>query len=182
MLDYFFAIGSPWAYIVLNPLDEIAGRHDLIIRPRPMTLITQNGAIYSKDRPDARRAYWLTDLQCWSARRGVTLAMTDRGHLSPPDPAALTVIAAALDGRDWLTLTLRLQAAFWTERADIGQIAVHRHIADEGGPAGAALISREAHSDVKDAWQANLADATALGVFGSPTYVIDGSFTAARMP
>ena len=43
-----------------------------------------------------------------------------------------------------------------------------------GGEAAAALVQETSPADIEAQWQANLADAEALGVFGTPTYVVDG--------
>ncbi|RYH01255.1 2-hydroxychromene-2-carboxylate isomerase [Salipiger sp. IMCC34102] len=173
-VDFFFSIGSPWAYIGLDPMRDLAERHDVRFDPKPIPLIEANGGIYAKNRPDARRAYWFKDLARWADVRGKTLAMEGRAALSPPDPAAFTVIAAARDGADWFSLTERLQRAFWEEKADIGRADVRKSLAQEAGLDGAHLTARESDTDVEETWRDNIATAEAAGVFGSPTFRYGG--------
>ncbi len=169
-VDFYFSIGSPWTYLGLDPMREIAATHDVTFVPKPIPLIEKNGAIYSKNRPEARRAYWFKDLARRADLRGKRLAMDDRGNLAPPDPAAFTVIAASLDGADWFALTERLQRGFWEDRANIGLAEVRVTLAGNAGLNGATLVAREADEDVQETWRANIASAEAAGVFGSPTF------------
>jgi len=174
-IDFFFAIGSPYVYLALEPLAALSRKYDAPLVPRPTVLIPENGGIFSKDRPEPRRRYWLKEIDRWSALRGKTLVMTDRAHLSDPTPAAFMVVAAALDGKDWFGLTDALMSRFWSpEKADIGKPEVRAAIATEAGLDGAALLAREKDADVQARWEKNHADAKALGVFGFPTCVYEG--------
>ena len=63
VIDYFFSISSPWAFIGLKPFAELAERMGAEVRPYLTTVVEENGGIYSRNRPDARRLYWLKDLE-----------------------------------------------------------------------------------------------------------------------
>lgn len=110
-IDYFFGIGSPWAFLGLEPFAALAAEHNATIRPYVIPLIEDNGAIYSRNRPEARRAYWTKDLKRWAALRGKSLNFDNRAALSDPTPAGFMVIAAIDAREDWLRLTKALQEA-----------------------------------------------------------------------
>jgi len=169
-IDYFFGIGSPWAFIGLEPFAALASQHGASIRPYVIPLIEDNGAIYSRNRPEARRAYWTKDLKRWAALRGRTLNFENRAALSDPTPAGLMVIAAIESGADWLKLTRALQEAFWTRREDIGQATVRQEIADAAGFDGARLNELAQADAVQSIWKSNVETAKAAGVFGLPTF------------
>jgi len=169
-IDYFFGIGSPWAFIGLEPFAALASEHGASIRPYVIPLIEDNGAIYSRNRPEARRAYWVKDLKRWAALRGKTLNFENRAALSDPAPAGFMVIAAIDAGQDWLRLTKVLQEAFWTRGEDIGRAEVRRAIADKAGFDGAALEHRTQAEDAQAIWKSNAETAKAAGVFGLPTF------------
>jgi 2-hydroxychromene-2-carboxylate isomerase len=173
-IDYFFGIGSPWAFIGLEAFAAVAAKHGASIRPFVIPLVEDNGAIYSRNRPEARRAYWTKDLKRWAAVRGKTLNFDNRSTLSDPTPAGLMVIAAIERNDDWLTLTAALQAAFWERGEDIGQPTVRVAIADAAGLDGTALEQRAQIEDVNATWESNLETARAGGVFGFPTFRYDG--------
>lgn len=169
-IDYFFGIGSPWAFIGFDAFLALAERFDADILPHVIPLIEENGGIYSRNRPEARRAYWTKDLKRWAALRGKELNFECRAALSDPTPAGLLVIAAQLDGKDWAALARGLQHAFWSEARDIGDPAVHTAIADSIGLNGAKLAARSKDEDVSAKWLSNYELAKTAGVFGLPTF------------
>lgn len=173
-IDYFFGLGSPFAYIGLDAFSELAKRHGAEIRPYVIPLIEDNGAIYSRNRPDARRNYWTQDLKRWAALRGKTLNFDNRAALSDPTPAGFLVIAAQLEGKDWLKLAKALHVAFWGEGHDIGNADIRKAIADAAGFDGTFLEALAQNDDVQAIWKSNYNVAKDAGVFGLPTYRYDG--------
>ncbi|SEQ23099.1 2-hydroxychromene-2-carboxylate isomerase [Faunimonas pinastri] len=173
-IDYFFGIGSPWAFIGLEPFAELANRFDAEIRPFVIPLLEENGGIFSRNRPEPRRAYWTTDLKRWAAVRGKKLNFENRAGLSDPTPAGFTVLAAQLDGADWLGVTKALQSAFWERAEDIGNPDVRKAILSAAGFDGDALEARAQEEDIRNAWTSNTETAKAAGVFGFPTFSYDG--------
>jgi 2-hydroxychromene-2-carboxylate isomerase len=123
-IDYFFSIGSPWSFIGHDAFVDLARRFGAEIRPILTTVIEENGGIYARNRPDARRAYWTKDLKRWSAVRGKALNFDNRAALSDPTPASFSVIAADIDGKDWAALTIALQEAF--SCTVVGNPIIHR--------------------------------------------------------
>lgn len=173
-IEYFFSIGSPWSFIGLEAFVALAAREGAEIKPFLTTVVEENGGIYSRNRPEPRRAYWMRDLKRWSKVRGKTLRLEERPLLSDPAPASLMVIAAYLDGKPWLPLTAALQEAFWMRADDIGDPEIRKSIADTAGFDSAQLLLRETEADVKAKWAADRDYALQCGVFGFPTYRFDG--------
>ncbi|NTJ44583.1 2-hydroxychromene-2-carboxylate isomerase [Agrobacterium larrymoorei] len=173
-IDYFFSIGSPWAYIGLEPFTALAEKYGATVRPHVIALIEENGGIYSRNRPEVRRAYWTKDLKRWAALRGKTLSLDNRAALSDPAPAGALVAAAIEAGADWLTLTLALQSAFWSRGEDIGDLKIRRSIADGAGFDGDRLIKHSESAEVAAQLKASYETAKVAGVFGVPTYRYEG--------
>jgi 2-hydroxychromene-2-carboxylate isomerase len=169
-IDYFFSIGSPWAFIGLEPFVKLAAQYSAVIRPHIVPLIEENGGIYSRNRPPARRDYWTRDLKRWASLRGKVLAFENRAALSDPTPAGLMVIAAIDSGANWLALTRALQGAFWEGAQDIGDVDVRVRIADNAGLNGKALDERAQSEAVQARRVASYETAKAAGVFGLPTF------------
>ncbi len=174
IVDYFFSIGSPWSYIGFDSFVALAAKGGIEIKPYLTTVVEENGGIFSRNRPEIRRSYWMRDLKRWSRLRGKDLILENRPELSDPAPASLIVIAAYLDGRDWIGLTRALQHAFWSELKDIGQPHVRSAVASAAGFDGAALLRRQADDDVRRKWMADRQHAVESGVFGFPTFLYDG--------
>lgn len=169
-IDYFFSIGSPWAFIGLEPFAVLAKEQGATIRPHVIPLIEENGGIYSRNRPEARRAYWIRDLKRWAALRGKVLNFDNRAALSDPAPAGLIVAAAIETGDDWLKLAAALQEAFWVRGEDIGNADVRGAIATAAGFDAAALDNHGQSDAVAALQKASFEAAREAGVFGVPTY------------
>ena len=95
----------------------------------------------------------------------------------PPDwnkRAGWMVIAAQCRGEDAFVLSHALLRALWAEERDTSEAAVRIAIADENGYDGAALQAMEGSTEVQAAYAAHTAEAERLGVFGAPTFVLDG--------
>ena len=172
-IEYFFSIGSPWSYLGLDTLEELSSRHLVEIKPHLATVIEENGGIFARNRPDARRAYGTRDLKRWAKFRGKPLLVENRPALGDPTSASFLVIAVYLDGENWLQLVRALQHAFWEEAKDIGQPNVRRAVADAAGFNGAYLLSREQDEDVQGKWRNDREIAVEKGVFGFPTYIYE---------
>ncbi|CDZ27824.1 2-hydroxychromene-2-carboxylate isomerase [Neorhizobium galegae bv. officinalis] len=170
VIDYFFGIGSPWSFIGLDAFSELALRHGASIRPHLISVIEDNGGIYSRNRPEARRVYWTKDLKRWAVLRSKTLNFDNRAALSDPTPAGFMVIAANEAGLDWLELTRALQTAFWTDAADIGRSEVRQAIANSVGNDGTKLEERAQAEATQSIWRSNIESAKTAGVFGLPTF------------
>lgn len=173
-IDYFFSIGSPWAYIGLQDFLSLAARHGAEIRPHLIPLILENGGIYSRERPAPRRAYWIQDLKRWAHLRGLRLQLTGREGLSDPTPAGRMVAAAWVKGQDWAHLTGVLQSAFWAHAEDIGNPLRRIALAEAAGFDGAALEAAAGAPDITRHLETSLQAARQTGVFGVPTYAHRG--------
>lgn len=155
-------------------LKALVAKYSAVIQPFPTSIIEENGGIYSRNRPAARRAYWTQDLKRWSRLRGKPMILDDRPTLGDPTPASFMVLAAIADGEDWVSLTRALQEAFWLHARDIGDAEVRRLIANGAGLDGEALLRRELDADVQSMWTDNHETARSGGVFGFPTFRYDG--------
>ncbi|CAN7735858.1 2-hydroxychromene-2-carboxylate isomerase [Rhizobium sp. LjRoot258] len=173
LVEYFFSIGSPWSYVGLDAFVDIATKYDVVIKPYLTTVVEENGGIFSRNRPEIRRAYWTRDLQRWARVRHKKLLLENRPELGDPTPASLFVIAAYLDKKDWIGVSRVLQHAFWSEARDIGKPDVREAIVTAAGFDGASLLRRQADDDVQNKWTADRVHARDSGVFGFPTYRYD---------
>ncbi|HEX9209995.1 MAG TPA: 2-hydroxychromene-2-carboxylate isomerase [Bradyrhizobium sp.] len=175
VIEYFFSISSPWAYLGAERLVALAGRHNLRIKPLLMTTIDEHGWIPLKSKPPVRQRYVRSEIGRWSRHLGVHMQVDNRpSDLKDPTPAAMMVVAAETTGAEGLPLALALQRAYWESAADIGAPGIRREIADANGYDGRRLLSCEQTQDVGERWKENRTRAIECGVFGSPTYLFDG--------
>lgn len=171
-IDYFFGLGSPWAYVGLDAFVAVAQAQGARIVPHHIPLIEEHGGIYSKNRPPARKAYWVKDLKRWAAQRGVALEFNGREALSDVAPAANLVVAAHLRGEDWLSLARAFHQAFWGKAEDIGAADVRARITAAAGFDSAGLEAFAAGPEVAARKAESLEIARKAGVFGLPSYLV----------
>jgi 2-hydroxychromene-2-carboxylate isomerase len=97
----------------------------------------------------------------------------------PGDPnwnkyAGWMVIAAQAAGLDAFPLSHAILRALWAEGRDIADPGVRQAIADENGYDGARLLAAETSGPVQRLYSEFSAEAESLGVFGAPTFVVEG--------
>lgn len=175
-LQVFYGISSPWAYFGAQRAQAIAQRHGARLVLRPIRIIEANGGIPLRTRLQPRQDYHALELSRWRAFLGIALNLRPRFYpCRTIEIAAKAVIALQQAGLDAPGFSFAVQQALWAQDRDIADVATLKSLAlAHGGEAAAALVQETSPADIEAQWQANLADAQALGVFGTPTYVVDG--------
>src|SRR3712207_9473272 len=85
IIDYYFSLVSPWAYIGHAPFMEIVQRHGVEVNYKPVFLgrvFAETGGQPLAQRHPARQRYRLLELQRWRERRGLSF-------YHPPKPLPL---------------------------------------------------------------------------------------------
>jgi 2-hydroxychromene-2-carboxylate isomerase len=177
-VDYFLAPHSPWVYFGHPRLEALVRETGAELRVRPMDLaqvFPATGGLPLPQRAPQRQAYRLLELRRFSEALGMPLHLHPAHFPVPGDPAALLITAVA--ARDGSTAALRLTGAVaravWAEERDIADPVALRALLGECGLAAERL--EQSHDDTtRAAYAANTRDAIATGVFGAPSYVVDG--------
>jgi 2-hydroxychromene-2-carboxylate isomerase len=178
-VQYYFAPNSPWTYLGHLRFWDIARKHGATVEVLPMDLggkvFPISGGLPLAKRAPQRQAYRLVELKRFSEHLHAPLNLQPKYFPVNPDDAAKLIVAVALhDGADAAMIASdAVLRAVWVEE---------RNIADEATLA-ALLKERElparriedAHSQaVAERYEANTRRAIDAGVFGAPSYVIDG--------
>jgi 2-hydroxychromene-2-carboxylate isomerase len=176
-IEAFYGPSSPWAYFGAPRLYEIADRHGCDLVLRPIRVVQENGGIMLRTRPQARQDYHAVELDRW--RRSLGMPLNLRPKFYPCRsilPAAYTMIVAQRAGLDARRLSFAIQRALWAEDRDVADIDTLRSIAGEQDiPNPDGLIVENWPQAIVDEWEGNLAEAVKIGIFGTPTYVVDGT-------
>jgi len=172
-IDYFFSVLSPWTYLAGTRLEEIAARHGAEITYRPldvMSLFDRTGGTRPAARHPNRVTYRKQELDRWSKRLGMEM---DTGLTAAhnPAPSSYAIIAAQkAGGGDLGGLTHAILRARWAEGKDIADDAVIRAALEANGFDGNLVTT--GLFDGAMAYERNLEDASELGVFGTPFYIV----------
>jgi 2-hydroxychromene-2-carboxylate isomerase len=148
------------------------------VRVKPMDLgeiFPVSGGLPLAKRAPQRQAYRLVELQRFSSHLGVPLhPQPAHFPVNGNDAAKLIIAADAAHGSAAaLDLAGRVGAAIWAEQRNVAEHAVLAALLAEAGlPAG--LLDSASMDAAAQRYAAYTAEARDLGVFGAPTYVIDG--------
>ena len=178
-VDYYFAPNSPWTYLGHQRFTEIARTAGAAVRVRPVDLggkvFPVTGGLPLAKRAPQRQAYRLLELKRFGEFLGQPINLQPRYFPVNGDDAAQLIIAVDMhDGSDAaMALTGAILRAVWVE---------DRNIADANELAAmlAALSLPAARLDdaqsqaVHERYEADTQQAIDAGVFGAPSYVIDG--------
>lgn len=173
-VEMFYSLSSPWAYLGYPRLLDIVARHRTALVLRPIKVVTDNGGILLRSRPQPRQDYHALELDRWRKFLGIKLNLKPKYYPTENKLAAFMVIAAKQAGFDALKLTRAIQTALWAEERDIFDLDTRLAICAEQGFDGAALHEVSLKPEVEAEWERNWQDATALGIFGTPNYVYQG--------
>jgi 2-hydroxychromene-2-carboxylate isomerase len=172
-LDLYFDPISPYVWLAMRSLGplEAAGLQVRFVPVLFAGLLKAHGNLGPAEVP-AKRAYLFRDVMREAARRGLPFSGPP-GHPFNPLTALRMCTALEVDA-ERRTLALALTAACWENGEDISDASVLRRLADAAGFDGDALLARAGTPAVKAALAAATDAAIAEGIFGVPTYRLDG--------
>jgi 2-hydroxychromene-2-carboxylate isomerase len=176
-IDYYFAVYSPWSFLGHGLFMDIASRRGLKVRFRPtplLELFKETGGQPLSQRPPARQRYRWMELQRWRDKRGIDITFKPKFwpyHGALPDRC---VIALTLEERNPDPFLRRAYAALWQEDQNVGDASVVANLLREAGENAALIIERAESPMVEALYAENRNHALAAGVFGAPSYVLDG--------
>lgn len=173
-LVYFHSLSSPWAYLGGPRFHALVKKHDLDVVLRPTTIVAENGGIPLRTRPDSRQAYHEVELDRWRKHLDMPLVLRPAHYPTDPQYSARMVIAADMLGWDALKLSHALLHALWSEERDVLDPQTRNAVADSVGMDGARLLKMQDSPEIMKMWTDSHDEAIEAGVFGTPTYALDG--------
>jgi 2-hydroxychromene-2-carboxylate isomerase len=173
-VDFFFDFGSPTAYLAWTQIRSIATRAGATLLRRPMLL----GGVFkatgnaSPAAVPAKALYMNCDLSRFAKRYGVAMQFNPHFPIN-----TLTMMRGAVAAED-IGLVDGYDAAMframWQDERDMGQpfelAAVLATIGWDGDDFAARIVSES----VKERLKANTEEAIGRGVFGAPTFFVQG--------
>lgn len=178
-VQYYFAPNSPWTYLGHLRFWDIARKHGATVEVLPMDLggkvFPQSGGLPLAKRAPQRQAYRLVELKRFSEHLHAPMNLQPKFFPVNPDDAAKLIIAVELhDGSDAaMHITDAVLRAVWVDERNIADEATLAVLLKERELPARRL--EDAHSQaVAERYEANTARAIEAGVFGAPSYVVDG--------
>lgn len=176
-IDYYFSTISPFTYLTGTRMEEVAAKHGATITYKPMDLMglfERTGGTPPGQRHPSRQAYRLQEMRRQAAK--VEMPLNEKPAFWPTNPAPSSyafIAAQKAGGGDLGKLLQAITRRCWADEQNIAEDDVVRDALEEAGfdagLADAGLLSGA------EEYAGNLEDAVAAGVFGAPTYVVDGT-------
>ena len=177
-IDYYFAPQSPWAYLGHQRLRDIAARAGATIRVLPIDLgkiFPRSGGLPLPQRAPQRQAYRLVELKRWANWLGLPLNLQPSYFPVPGDNAARLILSVdALCGSDAaMQLAGAILKAVWAEQRNINDAGTLAQLLAQCGLPAAAATDAQGEA-VQQRYDQATQQAFEAGVFGAPSYVIEG--------
>jgi len=178
IVHYYLAPQSPWTYLGHQRLMHMAQQAGAEVRVIPMDLgkvFPVSGGLPLGQRAPQRQAYRFVELERFSKHLQMPLHLRPQFFPVAGDDAARLIIAVGMHhgSAQAAKFAGAVLAAVWVQERNIADTQTLSELLSENQLDGACLeLSRNA--DVQKQYDANTQEAIDIGVFGSPTYVIDG--------
>jgi len=177
-IDYYFAPQSPWAYLGHARFAAMAGAAQARVRVLPADfgrIFAATGGLPLPKRAPERQAYRLIELARFRDWLKLPMNLEPRYFPVAADDAARLIIA--VDMKDGSAAAMRLSAAVysavWVQQRNIADAQTLTELLQECRlPAERLLQSRD--PSVQHQFDANTEAAIAAGVFGAPSYCLNG--------
>ncbi|MEQ8347288.1 MAG: 2-hydroxychromene-2-carboxylate isomerase [Sneathiellaceae bacterium] len=178
-IEYFYSAHSLYAYFGSTRLSAIAAAAGRQIRHRPFdltVLMERIGSPGFTERGKAKRAYFFgREAERWSEdRQAPMVADLPAGHRKDQALPNCFLIAALQQGVPVDALAHRLLEGHWRDDLDLTEPANLERLAGDVGVDPAPLLAAAGSEAVRAAYRANTDEGVERGVFGSPTYIVDG--------
>lgn len=178
-IDYYFAPQSPWAYLGHQRLITIARAAQAEVRVMPVDLggkvFPISGGLPLPKRAPQRQAYRLLEIKRYSDHLQIPLNPQPRFFPVNGDDAARLIIA--VDQHDGAEAAMKIAGAVlracWAQERNMADAKVLAELLAEQGLAAARLEQSYSQS-VQERYEAYTQQAIDAGMFGAPTYSIDG--------
>ncbi len=174
-VEIWYDVVCPYAYLGSTQIERVAREAGAEVRWEPFLL----GGVFQAlgvpanlagSLPEAKRRHNARDLERWASWFGVPL-VTPPAH---PRRTVLAMRAILAAGDDRVAATHALYRAYWVESLDVSEPEVVRDALDRAGLDGAACVERAGDPSIKDALRAQTDRALGRGVFGAPSFFVDG--------
>ncbi len=175
-IDFFFTMGSTYSYLTVMRLPELARESGIAFRWRPfhlLTILNDMKHVPFADKP-AKMSYMWRDIERRAAMHGIPV------KVPAPYPAKQSVFAnqVALLGMQegWGEAFVREAYRQWFQLGhETGSEPNVGNSLRAIGQDPARVLAHAASDEIKQALAAETDRARALGIFGSPTFVVGSS-------
>jgi 2-hydroxychromene-2-carboxylate isomerase len=174
-IDFWFSIGSTYSYLSVMRIDGVAAETGISFRWRPFnvrTIMREMENIPFANKP-VKAAYMWRDVARRAAMHGLAPVVPAPYPLKELERANRVALLGMAEG--WGTAYVREAYRRWFELGEAAGSEPNISASIEAaGAAPAAVLERADETASVEALAAVTEEARRLGIFGSPTFVVDG--------
>jgi carboxymethylenebutenolidase len=178
-VDYYASLNSPWAHLGAARIVAMTAAHGASLRIIPVdfgAIFAQSGGLPLPKRSPQRQAYRMMELKRWREKLGIPINLTPKFFPSNELLAACCAIALreTVGNGPAIALAHAVLKAVWEEERNPGDPAVLAEIIGGLGMDASAVMALGAEPRWAEMRAADSQAALDRGVFGAPSYVIEG--------
>ncbi len=178
-VDYYVSLNSPWTYLGIKRFEAMTKKYGAEVTIWPVdfgSVFAVSGGLPLPKRAPQRQAYRMMELKRWRDHLGVKTTLEPKFFPANEVPAAKCVIALREQGRmaDAIKLAHAVLTGLWAEEKNTGDPATLKEIIAGCGLDAEAVVAASEAPALADKREAYTKHAIAQGVFGAPSFVIDG--------
>ena len=174
-LDFWFDYTCPFAYLASTQAPLVAERMGVPLTYRPLLL---GGVFKAAGTPQnlfathslARSEHESADMHRWARRLDVELRVPS-GHPLRSVEALRATLATGIDPK----VVAGFFRAYWVEGHPISLPEVIFEVVTSAGHDGEEVLDRIESAEIKDDLRKRTEEAVSLGIFGVPTWIVDGT-------
>jgi 2-hydroxychromene-2-carboxylate isomerase len=168
VLDFWFSFRSPYSYLALERVAELAARHPIELRARPVLPLVARGA----SLPRVKGLYLVRDAKREADRLGIPFGAIADPLGAGAEHAIAISHALATRGGDVLGFARSATRGSWAEARDLASYVDLRAVVERAG-VDWALAKAAITGDAWRAWtQAAAADLAVAGLWGVPSFKV----------
>lgn len=174
-IDFWFSIGSTYTYLTVMRLYEVEQQHGVRFNWRPFSvraIMQEMNNVPFKGKP-AKEAYMWRDLERRAARYEIPASFPISYPLENFDRANRVAIVGEQEGwcADYVRAAYRLWVQDGVPAGDEQNLVTSLEVA---GQDPERVVVQANSTDTKEAYDDATAEARALGIFGSPSFIVSG--------
>jgi len=175
-VEFYFDVGSPAAYLAWTQMPRLAAETGAVIDSKPMLLggVFQATGNKSPMEVPAKGRYVMSDLQRFAQRYQVPFS---QNPFFPINTLILMRMATGVQMQDTSRLAAFVDSiyrAVWVEARNMNDPATVAEVLQAASFDAPAMMALAAEPQVKERLKAVTQDAVARGVFGAPTFFVNG--------
>lgn len=173
-LDFYFEMGSPYAYVAAEKIDALAALYDFKVRWKPIflgILFKETGAAALTTAHPWKAQYFMNDFGRNARLNGVAYVQPTKFPVATSAAARCVLVLQHTDDAIARNFAKGCSRALFSQDQDISDLAVLGRIADGLGINGSDLIAKQQTDAIKQEFIEAMKQAAQAQVFGSPMFV-----------